>query len=86
MKSGALLVVIGIIAAAFGAHAQTDGNLTQYYEVPSYFNPSAIGNTDYIRIRGGARMQWVGIENAPKTFLGVADMPFKIGTKRSNAW
>ena len=82
MKSGALLVVIGIIAAAFGAHAQTDGNLTQYYEVPSYFNPSAIGNTDYIRIRGGARMQWVGIENAPKTFLGVADMPFKIGTKR----
>lgn len=27
-------------------------------------------------------MQWVGIENAPKTFLGVADMPFKIGTKR----
>lgn len=82
MKPGALLVVIGIIAAAFGAHAQTDGNLTQYYEVPSYFNPSAIGNTDYIRIRGGARMQWVGIENAPKTFLGVADMPFKIGTKR----
>jgi len=82
MKSGALLVVIGIIAAAFGAHAQTDGNLTQYYEVPSYFNPSAIGNTDYIRISGGARMQWVGIENAPKTFLGVADMPFKIGTKR----
>lgn len=27
-------------------------------------------------------MQWVGIDNAPKTFLGVADMPFKIGSKR----
>lgn len=81
MKLRALLI-ISIILAAFGASAQTDGNLTQYYEVPSYFNPSAIGNTDFLRIRGGTRMQWVGIDNAPKTFLGVADMPFKIGSKR----
>lgn len=76
------LLIIGIILQTLCSRAQTDGNLTQYYEVPSYFNPSAIGNTDNIRIRGGARMQWVGIDNAPKTFLGVADMPFKIGTKR----
>lgn len=81
MKLRALLI-IGIILQTLCSRAQTDGNLTQYYEVPSYFNPSAIGNSDYIRIRGGARMQWVGIDNAPKTFLGVADMPFKIGSKR----
>ena len=81
MKLRALLI-IGIILQTLCSRAQTDGNLTQYSEVPSYFNPSAIGNSDYIRIRGGARMQWVGIDNAPKTFLGVADMPFKIGSKR----
>lgn len=81
MKLRALLIIVTILSALC-VRAQTDGNLTQYYEVPSYFNPSAIGNTDNIRIRGGARMQWVGIDNAPKTFLGVADMPFKIGSKR----
>ena len=62
--------------------AQTDPQLSQYYEVPTFFNPSATGNTDYIRIRGGYRMQWVGIDNAPRTFLGVADMPMKIANKR----
>ena len=62
--------------------AQTDVQLSQYYEVPSYYNPSAIGNTDFIRIRGGARLQWVGIDGAPQTFAGVADMPFLLGGKR----
>ncbi len=61
---------------------QTDANITQYYAAPTLFNPAATGQTDFVRIRGGARLQWVGIDNAPKTFLGAADMPFKIGSKR----
>lgn len=64
------------------ASGQTDAQLSQYYEVPSFYNPAAIGLTDNLRIRGGARLQWVGIDNAPRTFAGVADMPFKIGRKR----
>ncbi|MCM1401001.1 MAG: PorP/SprF family type IX secretion system membrane protein [Bacteroides sp.] len=62
--------------------AQTDAQLTQYYEVPSYYNAGAIGNSDMIRIRLGSRMQWVGIDNAPRTFLAMADMPVKLGSKR----
>ena len=84
MKLRALLSTIPLFgcAAAWQASAQTDAQFSQYYEVPSYYNPSAIGNTDFVRIRAGARLQWLGIENAPQTFAGVADMPFKLGSKR----
>ena len=64
------------------ASAQTDAQLSQYYEVPSLYNPGSIGTGDLLRIRGGGRMQWVGIDNAPTSFLGVAEMPVKIGSKR----
>ncbi len=71
-----------ILTAVLRLHAQTDAQFTQYYEVPSFYNPAAIGQSDNLRIRGGARLQWIGIDNAPQTFAGVADMPVKIGSKR----
>lgn len=58
--------------------AQVDAQFTQYYELPSYYNASATGITDFIRIRGGSRLQWVGIPKAPTTFLISADMPLKV--------
>ncbi|MDE6467570.1 MAG: PorP/SprF family type IX secretion system membrane protein, partial [Muribaculaceae bacterium] len=82
MNYKALLLAIVSAVSVPTAFAQTDAMLSQYYEVPSYYNPSAIGNTDFIRIRGGARLQWVGIDNAPVDIAAVADMPFKIGSKR----
>ena len=62
--------------------AQSDAQFTQYFEVPSYYNAAATGMTDFIRIRGGSRLQWVGIDNAPQTFLITADMPLKLFNKR----
>ncbi len=64
------------------ALAQTDAQFSQYYEIPTFYNPAAVGSTEYLRIRGGARLQWVGIDNAPRSFIGTADMPFKFGNKR----
>lgn len=82
-RLSALLVAIAaaLLAPAKGS-AQADAHFTQFYEVPSYYNPSAIGLNDYIRLRGGARMQWLGIDNAPQTFLITGDMPVKLGKKR----
>lgn len=77
-----LLVLVAIIACSGVAGAQTDAQLTQYYQVPAFYNPAAIGRTDFIRIRAGARLQWLGVERAPKTFVGVADMPMKLFGKR----
>lgn len=62
--------------------AQSDAQLTQYWAMPAYYNPAAAGSSDNVRIRGAARLQWLGITNAPKSFLGAADSPFKIGSKR----
>lgn len=78
--------LVAIVAALFGvaapAAAQTDIQLSQFYEVPSLYNAAAIGLSDNVRVRLGGRLQWLGIDNAPKAFLGTADMPFKFLGKR----
>ncbi|MBO4955801.1 MAG: PorP/SprF family type IX secretion system membrane protein [Muribaculaceae bacterium] len=79
------LRVAVLIAAALcplALKAQTDQQFTQYYQVPSLYNPAAIASTDNIRVRLGGRLQWVGIEHAPKGFLLTGDMPFKLFKKR----
>lgn len=77
-----LISVLGAALVCFYAAAQTDINLSQYYAAPTLYNPGATGTSDLLRIRGGARLQWMGIDRAPKAFLGAADMPVKIGKKR----
>lgn len=76
-----VLAIASLLIPSF-AKAQTDAQFSQYYEVPTYYNPAAIGQTDLLRIRGGARLQWIGIDNAPRTFLATADMPLKLFNKR----
>lgn len=74
-----------IVCTVLTAGAQTDAQFTQYYAVPNYYNPAATGRTDYINIRGGARLQWLGIKHAPSDFLLTADSPFKLFGKRFGA-
>ena len=66
----------------FNAHAQVDAKLTHYWAVPSYYNPAAIGLTDFINITGGSRLQWIGIPRAPMSFIASGNMPFKLFNKR----
>lgn len=70
------------LAGAFTAHAQTDAMFTQFWAAQGYYNPASIALTDYVHITGGGRLQWVGIQRAPMSFVALADMPVKIGTKR----
>ncbi len=78
------LILTLVIAAclALPSSAQTDAQFTQFYEIPALYNPAAIGRSDFVNIRGAGRLQWVGIDGAPKTFLVAADMPFKLVGKR----
>ena len=62
--------------------AQSDALFSQYWALPTYYNPAAAGTSDSIKITAGAKMQWVGITNAPVTFTGMADSPFKVFGKR----
>ncbi len=79
-----LWLIAGMVLSMAGmrASAQSDATLSQYYEMPAYYNPGAIGTTDYLQIRGGARMQWMGIDGAPRTFIVGANMPLKLFDKR----
>ena len=61
---------------------QSDPLYTQAWALPTLYNPAAVGSTDFLRIRGAARLQWVGIRNAPKSFTGAADIPFKLLGRR----
>lgn len=83
-KVNVVIVAVVAMIALFApeAKAQVDAQLSQYWALPSYYNPAAIGRTDYIHIMGGARLQWVGIPNAPQSFIATADMPIKIAKKR----
>ncbi len=84
MRKYILSVILFIIAtiAATPVMAQADAQFTQSYEVPTLYNPGAVGQTDFIKIRGVGRLQWVGIDGAPQTFLLTGDMPFKLFNKR----
>lgn len=62
--------------------AQSEPQLTQYWAIPAFYNAGAAGSTDYLRIRGGTRMQWIGIDGAPRSFFIHADSPLAIGRCR----
>lgn len=86
MMKTILRLILTLTAMTAGSmltmHAQGDAMLTQYWAVPTYYNPGAAGDTDNIRLRGGTRLQWIGIDNAPRTFMTTADMPFRFLGKR----
>ena len=67
--------VLVMLMTAIPMRAQSDLMFSQYWALPAYYNPAATGEIDFVRIRGGARMQWLGIDNAPKSFLVTADSP-----------
>lgn len=80
-----LALTLLCLSAALNLRAQGDAMLTHYWAVPTYYNPAAAGDTDNIRLRGGMRMQWVGVKRAPRTFVAAADSPFKFLDKRWGA-
>lgn len=77
-----ILFLTIIVTGCLAARSQSDVRLTQAWALPTYYNPAATGSVDYVRIRAASRLQWLGIENAPKSFLATADMPFMIGKRR----
>ena len=78
----AFATIMVLAALSFKAEAQIDAQLTQYWTVPSYYNPGSIGNVDFIHITAGSKLQWIGVKHAPMDFLALADMPFKFLNKR----
>ncbi len=77
-----MAALVSVLISAPGVKAQSDLILTQNARIPTLYNPGAAGNSDMLRIRGAGRLQWLGIEHAPREFAGAASMPFKVGKNR----
>ena len=77
-----VVLVAMMLMFVFDMQGQVDAQLSQYWAIPTYYNAGASGSSDYLRINGGARLQWLGIENAPQSFLGQVDMPLNLFGKR----
>lgn len=56
--------------------AQYDPSFSQYWEMETAFNPAATGRGNRLHAVGMYAMSMVGFENAPKTMVATADMPF----------
>lgn len=72
-KAFFILITVGVSCVA---KAQSDAIVNQYWAMPAFYNAAAVGRDPTLNVALGAKMQWLGIENAPKTALLVADMPF----------
>lgn len=72
-----LLCITFLLISFAKLHAQWDAQFSQYWAVRSYYNPAFAGEIDKIRTVALHRQQWMGIENAPKSFFASADMPMQ---------
>lgn len=77
-----LILLLCLIGMSGRLHGQTDPSLTQYFQAPTLLNPAAAGSTDLLRVRVGSRLQWLGIEGAPRDFMATGDIPFQLLGRR----
>lgn len=78
MRVGYLVIIISFMFCfSLNLKAQWDPQVSQYWRVKPSFNPSFAGETDTLQASVLHRQQWVGIDNAPKTFIISADMPLR---------
>lgn len=71
------IILIALCVLPSVVYAQTDIQLSQYWAVPSYYNAGATGQGDKLNFTLGTRQQWIGIQGAPSSFWGRADMPLR---------
>jgi type IX secretion system PorP/SprF family membrane protein len=77
MKKLIFISLIFLLTGFQAVKAQFDAQLSNYWASINYFNPGYAGQSGNLELTGLYRMQWIGIENAPKTGIVLAEMPFR---------
>lgn len=62
------LLLFCLAALVMNANGQQLPQLTQYQFNDYVFNPAIAGSRPFFELRSGHRYQWVGIQDAPRTF------------------
>lgn len=68
MKNHRRLLLLLLVCPATVLMAQQLPQLTQYQFNDYIFNPAVAGSRPFFELRSGHRYQWVGIQDAPRTF------------------
>lgn len=71
-----LLFIIFLTVGTSYVAAQWDAQISQYWITKTYYNPAFAGETSNLQVSGLHRQQWLGIDNAPKTTIISANMPY----------
>lgn len=64
-------------------HAQQLPQYTQYMLNEMAINPATAGKDEFADVRSNNRYQWIGITDAPRTYMLTVSSPFK---KRHHGW
>ena len=78
MKKTLFLISAIILTCFHPLKAQFDTQLSNYWAAISYFNPAYAGQTGNLEATLLSRIQWMGIENAPRTTIVTAQMPYSL--------
>jgi type IX secretion system PorP/SprF family membrane protein len=62
------LILSCLVVLVMNANGQQLPQLTQYQFNDYIFNPAIAGSRPFFELRSGHRYQWVGIQDAPRTF------------------
>jgi type IX secretion system PorP/SprF family membrane protein len=77
MRKKVYLVLILLFIAFSNLKAQQEPMFTQYMFDPISINAAYVGTTDMLNVNTLTRLQWVGMDGAPKTFSLSAHMPIE---------
>jgi type IX secretion system PorP/SprF family membrane protein len=67
MKKKISFAILWLLLNGIGVFAQENSQYTQYMYNTSVLNPAYVGSREALSITGLSRMQWIGVEGAPKT-------------------
>jgi len=76
MKKKLFLSFVIVLAGFHPLKAQFDTQLSNYWAAIDYFNPAYAGQTGNLEATVLSRIQWLGIENAPRTTMVTIQLPF----------
>jgi len=78
MKKALIIFTVFVLTGFHSSKAQFDTQLSNYWATVNYFNPACAGLTGDLEATFLNRMQWVGIEGAPRTTILTAQMPYSL--------
>ena len=70
-------MVGALFACVLGVKAQYDANFSHYFDMPTSFNPAAVGNQSKLNVTAAYAHNFAGFEHNPRTMYLSGDLPVR---------